>query len=680
MPVKNEMNAPLRPKTIPVDPWPEARSRARPAASTSASPGFRAAPPISLPAGNDDLLWWIVEATSGATGDEFFNALVSRLAMALKLKYVLVTECMEIPARRVRTLAYWIGSTLVPNIEYDLEGTPCKATIIGQQVCFVPRDVGKQFPPPGTEPDQISYYGIPIFDSARERVIGHFTFLDDKVMASEVFANPVFHIFASRAAAELQRRHAEEDGRAHLQQLAHAARAGSMGELAGAIAHEVNQPLTAITSYARACAMLLKQSQRLGPDVKSALDGVILEAERAAAITRRLRGFLSGRDADFVHVSPNFGAQESLELARAEARKRRILLETQFDLNLADALGDPVQIQQSCSIWCAMRLTRWLITPRAPNGSSSARVKRTKGKSKSRLPTTAPVCHATHATRCSTRFLRPRQMAWASDYRWRAPSRKTLAAHWNSMQRTRAAHASCSHCPLHPLRIRSTEPGVNRASGQYLKNHASKETDSVNKVLIVVVDGPVRAALGLFLKASGFATQVYPSGDALLEARDWKDTDCMILDIRMPGLSGMDVLVHPKVSESGVPVIVMTGHGDVPLAVQAMKLGAFDFVEKPFAETALADRIRAAIARGKSPGGGLTAEQAGQRIARLTPREREVCLLVAAGKLNTVIAGDLNLSSSTVEIHRARTMEKTQARSLSELVRIAVALEAAAPA
>ena len=199
----------------------------------------------------------------------------------------------------------------------------------------------------------------------------------------------------------------------------------------------------------------------------------------------------------------------------------------------------------------------------------------------------------------------------------------------------------------------------------------------MDKVLIIDDDAPVRAALGLFLKTSGFTTQSYSSGDVLLEARDWKDAQCMILDIRMPGRSGMEVLAHPKVPESGIPVIIMTGHGDVPLAVQAMKLGAFDFVEKPFAETALADRVRTAIARGRNQAGGLTPEQAGQRIARLTPREREVFLLVAAGKLNKVIAGDLNLSSRTVEIHRARVMEKTQARSLSELVRIAVALESA---
>ena len=106
----------------------------------------------------------------------------------------------------------------------------------------------------------------------------------------------------------------------------------------------------------------------------------------------------------------------------------------------------------------------------------------------------------------------------------------------------------------------------------------------------------------------------------------------------------------------------------------------YSVVEKPFVDTALAERIRLAIARGRTTTGGLSAEQAGQRIARLTPREREVFLLVAKGKLNKVIAGELNLSSRTVEIHRAHVMEKTQARALSELVRIAVALESAQPA
>ena len=146
------MSSAPRKKLTSAEPWPDTKPRTRSAARAAVAPKFRAAPPIAVPADGNDLLWWIVEATSGATGDEFFNALVSRLAKVMKLKYALVTECLEFPTRRVRTLAYWVGGELVPNIEYDLEGTPCKDTIIGQQVCFIPQDVCVQFPPPGTEP------------------------------------------------------------------------------------------------------------------------------------------------------------------------------------------------------------------------------------------------------------------------------------------------------------------------------------------------------------------------------------------------------------------------------------------------------------------------------------------------------------------------------------------------
>lgn len=319
-----------------------AASRATPLPQYASGKVQRTSPAVA----DQDLLWWIVESTSGATGEEFFNSLVSRLALALKLKYVLVTECLEFPARRVRTLAYWIGNGLVPNIEYPLEGTPCKETIDGQTVCFFPRDVGKKFPPPGTEPGQVSYYGIPIFDSSRARVIGHFAFLDDKVMEADVFANPLFHLFASRAGAELQRYRAEEDARAHLQQLAHAARAGSMGELAGAIAHEVNQPLAAIISYARACEALLAGHRDLDPDVHTALTAVITEAGRAGGITKRLRGFLSGRESEFSLLRLDHAVREAAAMTQADARKRGIALEFRFARDLPPVLADAVQIEQ----------------------------------------------------------------------------------------------------------------------------------------------------------------------------------------------------------------------------------------------------------------------------------------------------------------------------------------------
>jgi hypothetical protein len=139
------------------------------------SPAAHAVPP---PAGGkaEDFLWWIVGATSGVTGQEFFDSLVSHLAQALRLKCVMVTECLDYPTTRVRTLANWDSGSLQGNIEYPLEGAPCQETIQTRQVCFYPRGVNEKFPQEiGT--DLMSYCGIPIMDAGGRQVIGHFAFL-----------------------------------------------------------------------------------------------------------------------------------------------------------------------------------------------------------------------------------------------------------------------------------------------------------------------------------------------------------------------------------------------------------------------------------------------------------------------------------------------------------------------
>jgi two-component system response regulator FixJ len=149
---------------------------------------------------------------------------------------------------------------------------------------------------------------------------------------------------------------------------------------------------------------------------------------------------------------------------------------------------------------------------------------------------------------------------------------------------------------------------------------------------------------------------------------------CLIIDVRMPGIGGLDVQERLQADSISLPVIVITGHGDVPLAVRAMKAGAVDFVEKPFAEEVILAAIERAlkIGRQQHETGAETAE-AEARFSRLTVREQAVLRLLVAGKQNKVIAYELGISPRTVEIHRARVMEKTRSRSLSELVRVAIA-------
>ncbi|GIX22549.1 MAG: DNA-binding response regulator [Gammaproteobacteria bacterium] len=189
-------------------------------------------------------------------------------------------------------------------------------------------------------------------------------------------------------------------------------------------------------------------------------------------------------------------------------------------------------------------------------------------------------------------------------------------------------------------------------------------------VHIVDDDEAVRESLALLLDSVGIRSRTYPNARAFLES-DFRNTHgCVVLDIRMPGMSGMEL--HERLIEMGVemPVIFITGHGDVPMAVEAMKRGAAEFIQKPFREQALLDCINRALetdARRRAERAEIDAIRA--RIASLTPRERQVMELIVQGKANKVIAFDLGLSQRTVEIHRAHVMEKMQTRSLAELVR-----------
>jgi signal transduction histidine kinase len=320
---------------VPAPPIAAARGRLR-----------RSVPPPLGERSAEELLWWIVEATSGVTGQEFFDSLVSHLAQALKLKCVMVTECLDFPTTRVRTLANWDGPGLQENVEYPLEGAPCQETIHGREVCFYPKDVNRIFAQEiGT--DLMSYCGIPIMDAGGRQVIGHFAFFDDKQMEDAVFANPIFHIFASRAAAEVQRKRAEEDGRRHLQLLAHASRVGTAGEMASAIAHEVNQPLTAIATYAQAALRNAQVQPGTPPAVIESLQGIAEQAARAAAITRRLRGYLRNSEPENRRVDLNDLAEHAFALLHVEAIDRRVTLQLDLCPDPLPAELDAVQIEQA---------------------------------------------------------------------------------------------------------------------------------------------------------------------------------------------------------------------------------------------------------------------------------------------------------------------------------------------
>jgi two-component system response regulator FixJ len=195
-------------------------------------------------------------------------------------------------------------------------------------------------------------------------------------------------------------------------------------------------------------------------------------------------------------------------------------------------------------------------------------------------------------------------------------------------------------------------------------------------VFIVDDDEAVRDSLRFLLKSVGLASACYTSGDQFLAEWNSGQEGCILLDIRMPGSSGMEV--QRKLREQGceLPIIFITGHGDIEMAVQAMHHGAFDFVQKPFRDQELLERINQALAvQRERRDEQHQREQIRKRYESLTPREKEVMKSVVLGHANKVIAFDLDLSQRTVEIHRARVMEKMEARSLADLVRMAILLE-----
>src|SRR5262249_44558870 len=192
-------------------------------------------------------------------------------------------------------------------------------------------------------------------------------------------------------------------------------------------------------------------------------------------------------------------------------------------------------------------------------------------------------------------------------------------------------------------------------------------------VHIIDDDDALRDSLSFLLSSAGIKTKTYETATGYANDPERGACGCILTDVRMPGMSGIDLLRKLKADGLAVPVIVMTGHGDVPLAVEAMKLGAFDFVEKPFEDDALLTSVRAALGEGaKHAAHAAERQQIEARLALLSARERQVLDGLIAGQANKVIAYELGISPRTVEIYRANVMTKMQANSLSELVRMAL--------
>lgn len=201
-------------------------------------------------------------------------------------------------------------------------------------------------------------------------------------------------------------------------------------------------------------------------------------------------------------------------------------------------------------------------------------------------------------------------------------------------------------------------------------------TDTQQTVYVVEDDEAVRDSLELLLKSDGKPVSTYDNANAFLKEYSEKMAGCIVLDIRMPGMDGMELQKKLNEKHSILPIIFVTGHGDVPMAVDAMKEGAVDFIQKPYREEALLQKIEAALEQDKEQRKTLGEKQEIlRRVKSLTPREHEIMDRMIAGQANKVIAIELEISQRTVEIHRSRVMHKMGTHSLAHLVRMVLSVK-----
>ncbi|MDF0751105.1 response regulator FixJ [Marinobacter sp. 71-i] len=201
-------------------------------------------------------------------------------------------------------------------------------------------------------------------------------------------------------------------------------------------------------------------------------------------------------------------------------------------------------------------------------------------------------------------------------------------------------------------------------------------TDTQQTVYVVEDDEAVRDSLELLLKSDGKPVKTYDNANAFLKDYSEKMAGCIVLDIRMPGMDGMELQKKLNEKHSILPIIFVTGHGDVPMAVDAMKEGAVDFIQKPYREEALLQKIEAALEQDQEQRKTLGEKQEIlRRVKSLTPREHEIMDRMIAGQANKVIAIELEISQRTVEIHRSRVMHKMGTHSLAHLVRMVLSVK-----
>ena len=444
------------------------------------------------------------------------------------------------------------------------------------------------------------------------------------------------------------------------------------------IAHEVNQPLAAIAMRAETGLRWLSRDQPNMAKVEQLMRDIVSDARRASDIVQRIRRMATRHEPELIPLDLSDVVEEALLFVRHEVRSRSINLSVSLGVGLPIVLGDRIQLQQVIvnllvnSIHAVMQVdgSRRLIDLETGVDEDDA--------VSFSIRDSGPGIADENLGRVFERFFTTREGGMGMGL---AICQSIITAHGGSIavSKSRRGWRALSIYPSR--RDRKGEPIMSASyqSRVLERPRPAGNPAEADRPLVILVDDDdgFRGALHELMQSAGLDAIGFASTRDLLKAELPDRPGCFVADVRMPGVSGLDL--QQQLVESGdiKPIIFLTAHGDIPMSVQAMKAGAVDFLTKPVRDQTLLDAIAAGIERDiKQRTHAQVVKKHESKLALLTPRERQVLREVATGRINKQIAFDLGISEVTVKLHRGNVMRKMQLASVGELVRVWEALPA----
>jgi len=484
------------------------------------------------------------------------------------------------------------------------------------------------------------------------------TMREDRKWPEELI--PRIKLVAEVFAGVLSRQEAQRREEEAQIQAAHAARVGTMGAFAASLVHELTQPVAASLANAETASALLASPVPDLDELRATVADIVADDRRVVALIQQLRRFLRRGDAERAEYSLHEVGDELRRLVGATAADKGVALTVALGEALPKPVGNRVQIQQ---VLLNLLLNALDAAAAAPSGSRRVTLRAVPFEQGVAIEVADSGPGMTEETRARIFqpffTTKPGGMGLGLSI-----SRTIVAAHGGSM--------AVQSTPGRGTTFRIELPLRPPEDVQPAAPPPAAARENAGTVFVIDDDPSMRRAIERQLQGAGFRVETFATAQAYLGRAPHEGVACIVSDVRMPGLSGPDLQASLAREDRALPIVFVSGHGDVPTAVRAMQAGAVGFLPKPFTTSELVAAVTEALARSRE----LDATRREQsdlksRYDALTPREREVFALVSAGLLNKLVADRLGAAEATVKIHRGRVMEKMGADSVADLVRMA---------